>query len=96
MAPEEEGKFHQSPENKKLSAKDAFEQKCKIYVSGLSRTTEEKEIQANFMMFGEIKDLVRKYDWALILFDKPEAAQEACREMNGIFIDDSQVSVTMA
>jgi hypothetical protein len=48
------------------------------------------------MMFGEIKDLVRKYDWALILFDKPEAAQEACREMDGIFIDDSQVSVSMA
>jgi hypothetical protein len=48
------------------------------------------------MMFGEIKDLISKYDWALILYDKPEAANEACREMNGIFIDDCQVSVTMA
>jgi hypothetical protein len=40
------------------------------------------------MKFGEIKDLIRKYDWALILFDKAEDAQDACKEMNGIFIDD--------
>ena len=44
-------------------------------------------------MFGDIKDMVRKYDWALILFDKPEAAAEAIKEMDGIFIDDCQVSV---
>ena len=48
------------------------------------------------MMFGEIKDMVRKYDWALILFDKPQAAQEAVKEMNGIFIDDAKVTVQMA
>ena len=57
------------------AAKDAYEQKCKIYVSGLNKTTEERELQANFMMFGEIKDMVRKYDWALILYDRPDAAQ---------------------
>ena len=48
------------------------------------------------MMFGDIKDMVRKYDWALILYDKPEAAQEAIREMNGIYIEDAQVEVKMA
>lgn len=40
------------------------------------------------MMYGDIKDLVRKYDWALILFDKPQAATDAVAEMNGIYIDD--------
>ena len=48
------------------------------------------------MMFGDIKDMVRKFDWALILFDKPEAAQEAINEMDGIYIDDCQVNVKMA
>ncbi len=47
-------------------------------------------------MYGDIKDLVRKYDWALILFDKPQAAQDAVSEMNGIYIDDCQVTVKMA
>lgn len=40
------------------------------------------------MMYGDIKDLIRKYDWALILYDKPSAAEDAVREMNGIYIDD--------
>jgi len=48
------------------------------------------------MMFGDIKDMVRKYDWALILYDKPEAAQEALKEMNGIYIEDAQIEVKMA
>ena len=48
------------------------------------------------MMFGDIKDLIRKYDWALILYDKPNAAEDAVREMNNIYIDDNQVSVKMA
>ena len=39
-------------------------------------------------MFGDIKDMVRKYDWALILYDKPEASRLAVKEMNGIYIDD--------
>jgi RNA recognition motif-containing protein len=80
----------------KFSNKDYYEMKCKIFVSGLSKETSEKELQANFMMFGDIKDMVRKYDWALILFDKPDAAQEAIKEMNGIFIDDKQVEIKMA
>ena len=73
---------------KSNNPRDAFEMRCKIFVSGLSKNTTEKELQANFMMFGDIKDMVRKYDWALILFDKPEAAQEAINEMDGIYIDD--------
>ena len=40
------------------------------------------------MLFGDIKDMVRKYDWALIVFDTPEAATVAIKEMNGIYIDD--------
>ena len=48
------------------------------------------------MTIGEIKDLVRKYDWALILFDKPQAAENAVKEMDGIYIDDAKVTVTMA
>ena len=47
-------------------------------MKGISDATPDKELQANFMMFGDIKDMVRKYDWALILFDKPKAAEDAC------------------
>ena len=68
--------------------RDAFEQKCKIFIKGLSEVTPDKELQANFMMFGDIKDMIRKYDWALILYDKPSAAEDAVKEMNGIYIDD--------
>jgi RNA recognition motif-containing protein len=77
-------------------ARENFEQKCKIYVSGLSKSTDEKELQANFMMFGDIKDMVRKYDWALILYDKPQAANDAIQEMDGSYIEDCQVQVKMA
>ena len=48
------------------------------------------------MMFGDTKDMVRKYDWALILYDRPDAAEEAIKEMNNVYIDDQQVSVRMA
>lgn len=40
------------------------------------------------MMFGDIKDMVRKQDWALILYDRPDAAEEAIREMNSVYIDE--------
>ena len=43
-------------------------------MTGLSKNTNERELQANFMLFGDIKDMVRKHDWALILYDKPDAA----------------------
>ena len=54
--------------------RDAYEMACKIFVQGLSTNTDERELQANFMMFGDIKDLVRKANWALILYDKPNSA----------------------
>jgi hypothetical protein len=54
--------------------RDAYEMACKIFVQGLSNNTDERELQANFMMFGDIKDLVRKANWALILYDKPNSA----------------------
>jgi RNA recognition motif-containing protein len=57
-------------------------------VKGLNHKTSENELRANFMLFGDIKDMVRKYDWALIVFDTPEAANVAIKEMNGIYIDD--------
>lgn len=57
-------------------------------MKGLAKKTSENELRANFMLFGDIKDMVRKYDWALIVFDTPEAATVAIKEMNGIYIDD--------
>lgn len=68
----------------------------RIYVGRLNGTVKRKELVEMFVKYGDIVDILMKEDFAFVEYIKPEAAQQAIKELNGRHIGSARIVVEEA
>ena len=73
-----------------------FNNHPRIYVGRLNGSVKRKELLDMFAKFGEIVDILMKEDFAFVEYIKPEAAQQAIKELNGKMVGSARIVVEEA
>merc|ERR1719187_1689902 len=92
---------HQQAQTKALQRQQAITIMCKIYVGCINYDTREDAIKQAFIQFGPIRSISMSWDpltqkhkgFAFVEYEKPEAAQLALEQMNGILISGRNIKV---
>jgi len=92
---------HQQNQTKSLQKQQAVTVMCKIYVGCINYDTREDAIKQAFIPFGPIRSISMSWDpltqkhkgFAFVEYEKPEAAQLALEQMNGILISGRNIKV---
>jgi len=92
---------HQQNQTKSLQRQQAITIMCKIYVGCINYDTREDAIKQAFIPFGPIRSISMSWDpltqkhkgFAFVEYEKPEAAQLALEQMNGILISGRNIKV---
>lgn len=73
-----------------------FNNHPRIYVGRLNGSVKRKELLDMFAKYGEIVDILMKEDFAFVEYIKPEAAQQAIKELNGKCVGSARIVVEEA
>ncbi|XP_029469113.1 cold-inducible RNA-binding protein-like isoform X2 [Rhinatrema bivittatum] len=76
----------------------------KLFIGGLSFSTDEACLESNFSCFGTVRDVIvvkdretqRSRGFGFVTFENPEDAKDAINAMNGKTVDGRQIRVDQA